>query len=68
MMHFIAQLDNIIPEDLTKQLASRFNYSEVRYFWGTHYVPRDPDTVQHMSTFICKVLGKMETEVEWVDI
>lgn len=62
MMHLIAQLDTIIPGELTRQLAKQCSSCEIRYFEGTHHVPRSHDTTHDVTDFICRNLAKGEAE------
>ncbi|KAE8334814.1 hypothetical protein BDV24DRAFT_156551 [Aspergillus arachidicola] len=57
MLHFIAELDTMIPRALTEQLAQQCFHCQVKYFMGTHYVPRNSQSVTSASHFMLMQLG-----------
>lgn len=67
MLEFIAELDPIIPRHLTEELCWRYEKCEVRYFWGTHYVPRDAVSIRFVTRFVMESLST-DTQNDWIDI
>ncbi|KAF7595561.1 Ovarian cancer-associated protein 2 [Aspergillus hancockii] len=61
-IHFIGQLDSFIPESLTLQLAQKCAKSTLKYFYGTHHIPRCSDTVRCLSDFISQNVNLDTTE------
>ncbi|KAB8239996.1 serine hydrolase FSH [Aspergillus flavus] len=57
MLHFIAELDTMIPRALTEQLVQQCFHCQVKYFMGTHYVPRNSQSVTSASHFMLMQLG-----------
>lgn len=62
VMHYIAEYDTMIPEALTRQLATACAQREVQKFKGTHYVPRQREEVVNISNFILRHLDWPEDD------
>ncbi|KAF9884197.1 hypothetical protein FE257_002188 [Aspergillus nanangensis] len=62
MLLFVGELDTVIPEDATHQLAGRCACAKIVPFFGTHHVPQDLITAQRIVEFIVGILGCKPTQ------
>jgi hypothetical protein len=52
--HAIAKFDTMVEHSYTMDLARSFDGSETVHFYGSHYTPRDPATVDFMAAFAAR--------------
>ncbi|KAL4862442.1 hypothetical protein BDV12DRAFT_190426 [Aspergillus spectabilis] len=57
VMHFIATLDTMIPNQQTRELISQCAKRNVVSFYGTHYVPQGECQTITVCSFILRKLG-----------
>ncbi|PYH88641.1 hypothetical protein BO71DRAFT_364997 [Aspergillus ellipticus CBS 707.79] len=73
VLHHIAELDIMIPARMTRRLVKRCRKAKVWTFFGTHYVPRQPETTKTAVEFIFRCIGEesaaehTDEEEAWVD-
>ncbi|GKZ41741.1 hypothetical protein AbraIFM66951_011022 [Aspergillus brasiliensis] len=61
---YIGEVDTMIAPSSTYRLAERCTHAEVQTFWGTHYVPRHPETTTVAVNFVHRCLVGESREVD----
>ncbi|KAB8259717.1 serine hydrolase FSH [Aspergillus pseudonomiae] len=56
ILHFIGQLDTMVPECSTFKLVERCVNPSIKRFYGTHHIPRGSGDIQSIIEFISRVL------------